>query len=462
MKKLLLLFLVLFVPAAEYARLEQTCSGPYLWKLVGTAGFSDGPSIYLSLASDPAGTLYLAYKDYGHGGKATVMTFDGNDWTAVGMPGFSAGEVWFTSLAVDPSGRLYLAYEDASVNYRATVMTFDGADWVPVGQPGFTAGTANYTSVAINPQAPYQPCVAFMDGAAGNKASVRCYNGTAWVSLGPQGFSPAEAEYVSLAFSPAGIPCVAFQDYSQLRRASVMKFTSPAWNYVGNAGFSLGTAHYTGLSFSPSGDPHVAYWDETLHGIVSRFNGISWENLGFSSFSTGEVRYPGVAFKPGGQLYVGFIDVADSHTPKVLYCTGTGWASPDPVGVSAGSADFSSLAVSGAGKLYVAFQDMDHGAKATVKTFDSVYVGTPGKIRNDRVRIGYDPLSRLLCADLTEAVAPGRRICLFNSAGQEILSAAVTGTRTCLDAGNIPPGVYLVRIRTVSGDHYVKVVLAGN
>lgn len=75
----------------------------------------------------------------------------------------------------------------------------------------------------------------------------------AWQNVGIAGFSPEEATYTSLAFSPAGEPYVAYEDYGNSRKATVMKFDGNNWVNVGTAGFSALWAEYTSLAMSTSG-----------------------------------------------------------------------------------------------------------------------------------------------------------------------------------------------------------------
>ena len=97
------------------------------WVNVGNAGFSTGGVECSSLAFSPSGQPYLAYRDNGYSGKATVMKFDGTNWVNVGTAGFSAGEVGYTSLAFSPSGQPFVAYLNGGFpySYKATVMKYD-------------------------------------------------------------------------------------------------------------------------------------------------------------------------------------------------------------------------------------------------------------------------------------------------------------------------------------------------
>ena len=459
MKKLLIAVLLLLPFAGQSQGKPSGASLSSLWKVVGTAGFTGGPAGYLSLVLDSSGIPYLAFKDYSHSGRATVMTFNGTQWMNVGTPGFSSGEVWFTSLATGTAGKLYVAYEDAANAFKATVMTFDGDGWVPAGLPGFTAGTANYTSLAVNPAAPGQPFVAFMDGAHGNKASVMMFDGSSWTYAGAPGFSAGEAEYVNLAFDPSGNPYVAFQDYAHSLKASVMKFSGTSWTYAGNAGFSQGPALFCHLSFNPAGEPHVAYWDQLVHGVVLKFNGTGWVNIGYPGFSAGEAHHTGLVFDQSGQAYVAFIDLTDYKFPKVVTYTPSGWSPVGYTGVSNGSADFTSLAMSPSGKLYIAFQDMDHASRATVKVFDSVYTGM-NQPEKTTLRIRPNPACKSICIDLPPGCTASGMINVYRSDGVNILNAAFTGNQPCLETGNLPAGLYYLRIKTGSADYSGKFVRA--
>ena len=74
--------------------------------------FSAGAVYYTSLAIDNSGMPYVAYRDQGQGGKATVMKYTGTGWELVGTAGFSSNQVDDISLAIDDSGTPYMAYRD--------------------------------------------------------------------------------------------------------------------------------------------------------------------------------------------------------------------------------------------------------------------------------------------------------------------------------------------------------------
>lgn len=77
MKKLIYL-IFFFLPVIVCAQFNLYNDSPldYVWKYVGTSGFSTGLTNYISLAFSPSGQPYVAYQDGGNDSKATVMKYD--------------------------------------------------------------------------------------------------------------------------------------------------------------------------------------------------------------------------------------------------------------------------------------------------------------------------------------------------------------------------------------------------
>lgn len=198
---------------------------PTSWTHLGYAGTALGTAFYISAKYSPNGIPYVAYKDNGNSGKATVTKLDGINWVTVGSAGISSGEIMYTSLAFSPSGEPYLAYQDNSG--KATVMKFDGSNWVTVGATSFSEGQADYVSLAFNPISG-DPYVAYTDGYYSGRVTVKKFDGGNWLTVGSPGFTTGTSIYTSLAFNPAGEPYVAYKDTGG--GVAVMKFDETTTN----------------------------------------------------------------------------------------------------------------------------------------------------------------------------------------------------------------------------------------
>jgi hypothetical protein len=288
---------------------------------------------------------YVAYCDYNHSRKVTVMKFDGANWVTIGSPGFSAADVEYVSLAISPAGEPYVAYQDLANSRKISVMRFDGTYWLPVGIPGISVGEAYWTSFAFSPSG--VPYVAFMDGGNGYKVIVMKFDGSNWVSLGDAGASTGAGQCVSLAFGSDG-PYVSYNDGDEGFKTTLRKFDGTSWVNVGNDGFSEGETSYTSLAFGLSGQP------------------------------------------------------------------------------------------------FVAFEDRANFGRATVMKYDSVMVGTRELIPAG-LSVYPNPAGDRITVET--AVLQDKSLLTFtNMFGQEILARQVTNCKTIIDIGNLPAGVYFIRI----------------
>ncbi len=123
------------------------------WDNVGTEKFNGmGISLYVY-----SGTPYVAFGDSTNGGKATVIKYNGTNWVNVGNSGFSEGgaAIYPRGLYIDNDGTPYLAYQDMTNGRKATVKKFDGTNWVTVGNAGFSPGQADFLSLYVSNGIPY-------------------------------------------------------------------------------------------------------------------------------------------------------------------------------------------------------------------------------------------------------------------------------------------------------------------
>src|ERR1035438_5029232 len=160
MKKLFYISL-LFLPVIAFTQINRVKSYPldFLWKYVGSAGFSDALTSFNSFKFSPGGDPYMAFEENAYSGKAIVMKYDGTNWINVGDDGFSAGIAYWIKLAFSSASQPFVAYSDSANHQKTTVMKFDGTSWVNVGNAGFSAGQADAISLVLSPSD--EPYVAY-------------------------------------------------------------------------------------------------------------------------------------------------------------------------------------------------------------------------------------------------------------------------------------------------------------
>jgi hypothetical protein len=347
------------------------------WAPVGVRGFSQGWAWGFSLALDSDGNPWVAFRSEGR-----VMRFNGTAWQAVGDPfGWQAADI---SLALDVNDTPYVAFnsEDGGSDkcLAATVMRFDGTVWQAVGEPVSEAGC--YTSMALDSTG--QPWVAYKDeyrdednGRMG-KATVKRFNGVAWVEAGNHAFSAGHVGPTRLVLDAQDKPYVAYTDYNSGWKVNVMTLDGETWHPVGSAAaISDGESYDVSLALDPQGMPWVAFRDrsdQSDKATVMSFDGAAWQAVGGARFTAGPTSYTSLALAADGTPYLAYVatvyDVAQNTQYKatVVRFDGTSWQPVGPAGFSGSSADDdgTALALDAHGRLYVAFRDGAADDKATV------------------------------------------------------------------------------------------------
>lgn len=204
---------------------------------------------YLSLLVDKK-VAYLAFEDVAQGGKATVMKNTNlGTWTLVGNRGFSAGAA--SEISLDLSTSLYIAYRDETIE-KAMVYKYSNGNWNKVGTSAAASlGNASSISLTIFNG---QPCIGYVDYTVNHKATVMCYNGSSWLSLGAPGFSAGQVDNTTLA-SYGNDLYIAYLDKYNGSRITVLKWSGTTWLPVGPAGFSP----------TNSSDPSLTLYDNNLY-----------------------------------------------------------------------------------------------------------------------------------------------------------------------------------------------------
>ena len=238
------------------------------------------------------------------------------------------------------------------------------------------------------------------------------------------------------------------------------KSDAQTWNPVGSAGFSGGVSEYTSLAIDKSGTPYVVYSDYANSGraTVMKFNGTSWVIVGNADFSAGEADYTSIAIDTGGTPYVTYRDWGNGRKATGMKYNGSissgswGWNLLGSAGFSAGVTKYTSIAIDGDGKAYVAYMDQANGDKATVMKFN-----TDAGVKN----IGYSANDITLFPNPTQnnftvaSPEPINSIVICNLIGQEVYSGSYNTNNAVVSLEQLPVGVYVVK---VNGEKVYKVV----
>jgi hypothetical protein len=254
---------------------------------------------------------------------------------------------------------------DGNVSNKATVRKFDGTNWITVGNAGFSAGSATYTHLAFNGTTPY---IAFKDGGNNNRTTVMKFDGANWINVGSPGFPTRQSWFAPLAFE-GSTPYTGYWDGGSINKATVKKFDGVNWVTVGTEGFSAGVPVNIAIAFVGT-TPYICYKDDVLNFIVvQRFDGTNWVTVGPDpGVSATSSDYP--SFVVHNSIpYVAYRDRAANSMVTVKKFDGANWVTVGNPGFSVGAASNHSLAFNG-NTPYVLFAE--GMGKATVMKFDGV------------------------------------------------------------------------------------------
>ncbi|KAF0239536.1 MAG: hypothetical protein FD181_124 [Prolixibacteraceae bacterium] len=322
-------------------------------------------------------------------------------------------------------------------------MKFDGTAWVNVGPAGFTQARCDVISIDTDNGVPW---VALKDVMQNSKITVMKFSGGSWLTIGTPGFNTGGMTNVIHLDIDNGTPFVAYRDYGANYKASVMKFDGNSWILLGQQGFSGGIYDsYSGLAVH-SGVPHVAAWDSDGKATVYKFNGSAWNALGNRNFSTGQASYLNIKFSSTGTPFVVFKDAGISNKASLMKLDGSNWVQVGDA-FSTGNATYTSLAFSADGSPYVAFRDEASMRRSTVMKYGTV-TGLKEIARNEMIQIYPNPNNGLFTIKLPQMVDKNYVAEVINLTGQTVYRESLSNKSIHLvNLTGKPNGIYLVKIK---------------
>lgn len=236
----------------------------------------------------------------------------------------SAGGAVNVRMELDAVGDPVIAYVDQTQGNKLSARRWNGSAWIPLGPDGFTTGSTPF-ELQLALQSTGQPIVAYPNQADGNKATAMAWNGSTWVSLGG-GFSAGEASSLCMRVSAAGLPVVAFRDLANQNKLTVMRWNGTVWTALGGVAVSPGGVSNLAMTLSSTGDPILAFRDETSanKATVMRWNGTAWAFMGVQGFTPLASHSHHIALDAGGVPV--FLQTGDSGQGSGFYrWNGSAW-----------------------------------------------------------------------------------------------------------------------------------------
>lgn len=313
------------------------------------------------IAKHPENKGYPTLADLQTALNESIQRWTSASWRYLGAQTFYG---WFADMALY-QGTPYVVYEDYEESEKATVKKYDGTSWVTVGNPGMSDNkVSSPSSLAFDSSG--RPWLAYYDQTL-NKLSVKKFDGTTWQLVGNAGFSDNYPSAVSLVLDHNDVPYVA---YRVPGKAIVNKFDGTNWVTVGTNSASEGDVSDTRLVISSDNNAlYLAYTDQEYDSkaTVLKLVNDEWTPVGSKGFSDKEAATPDLALDSNNVPYVAFW--SNDQAITVMKFDGTNWV---PVGSSPGKTggkNAVSLAFGG-DTLYLAYINQDEDLKATVKKFD--------------------------------------------------------------------------------------------
>ncbi len=196
-----------------------------------------------------------------------------------------------------------------------------------------------------------------------------------WQPLGSDDFHQVSqyAIFSSIVIDNSGTPIIAYKDMSDNGRIKVKKFNGISWDLVGDPyTIAIGETSYINIKINRKNNmPYVIYKDVFNDNKVNvkKFNGNNWVALCSNFISAGKANYSSIAIDTGGVPYVVYQDWIYNKKATVKKFNDSCWINVGISGFSNGMASYTNISLNNAGIPYVVYQDEGNNYKATVKKY---------------------------------------------------------------------------------------------
>ena len=287
------------------------------WTLVATVPTVTNTTVKPALAINKIGEIIAFIRDEPNGKVGKVYKSTGGAFTQIGGA-ISVGPVSDLSIAFSASNELYIAYSDVTPSNLATVKRWNGSAWLDVGTGGIaSSGSAKFNSLIFDNT--NTPILAYQDGAVGFATTVSKYNGTSWNPFFTSASGPTSSTTLRCATNGDY-----YLGYIEGSDASVVqKYDGSSWNQLGVniTGLSSGEGNYE-MNIDPANSPYIIATTTSSMVTAYRFDGgTGWFQVPAGFINTNISMMVNIAFDKFGAPYFGYVDVSNNNALNVKTLT---------------------------------------------------------------------------------------------------------------------------------------------
>ncbi|MCX5773573.1 MAG: hypothetical protein NTX05_03070 [Fusobacteria bacterium] len=336
----------------------------------GLATFVQGESVVAStLNTSSKGTVILRPTGISQA-SVNVQIFDQSNHLVYTVPNVIVNQNTSVSLPATSDGIRYTVfYEIVEINgqrYTATTTPDDGTvflkanesksilgeyalAWQSLGNPGISSGRAYHTSIETDGTNVY---VLYQDGANGDKATVKMWNGSSWTNKGNVGFGNGGVQECNLIYANGNL-YASFRESNNNDTVAIYRLYGSTWEKI----FPSVGENYIGytpsIASESSGEAHVSKYTS------------SWTELGLGGMSDGDVQNLSLDAVSSSLLYVSYCDLAHTSKLTVKKYDGLVWSTVGKSGITNEEGLYTSV-IAKNNVPYVSFSDFALSQKLTV------------------------------------------------------------------------------------------------
>lgn len=282
------------------------------------ATISTSTSVRPAIAISKTGKVSVLIRDENAGKVAKLYYLSGGSLLLQGTA-ISAGQVSDLSLAFNAANEEVVAYTDISNSNIATVKKWNGSAWVNVGTGTVSTGAAAYNSLMID--AGNFPVLAYQDAttAPANKITVKRFNGSAWVALFASA-NPATNAKLKLGKNSTNY----FLGYTETTSASavVQLYNGSSWSQLGSPVTNVSSAAGTfGLDIDPTDTPaFTTILSTPPYPVAYKYSGGAW-NVLVSYINSSTASSTNIGYDAKGSPYYFYVDQPSNYSLNVKTTT---------------------------------------------------------------------------------------------------------------------------------------------